>query len=687
MKAFKGFLMNAREASLFIFTALIGVLVALPAGAVGDETAFRKTVLPFLEAYCLDCHDSETRKGKLSLEGISPSLAGSGLETWRLVREQLQFGDMPPKKKRQPAPAERAAVLGWIRGELLKTQEPGTLAEEKLTQPRFGNYVDHAALFDERRSHVTPAPPRLWRLRPSIYNTTMPRLGERITGLANALNTVDGSDFKDFAADYFLDEATAAPLLGNAKKIAAGMTAPNAKDRALKLLVAETPPTPGEVAEGVRTAFRKILGRLPGPEELERFGGFHRATAATAGHVTAANTLLTAILMQPEVLYRLELGTGKPDSHGRVRLSPRELAYALSYALDNRPVDAFLKAAAEGKLARSGDVARQVRQQLNDDSLLQDRNPRVLQFFREYFNYPFAREVFKDPPEGGSYKPDWLVRDLETTVRDVLRADRAVLRTLLTTRRFYVNAQYKPVKRKGVQLQAVHTKWWPYQTAFNLAPDWRWGLELQPVEFPEGERAGVLTHPAWLAAWSGNFDNHPVQRGKWVRTHLLGGTVPDVPIGVDARVPEAEHATFRARLKEATAPAECWRCHRQMDPLGVVFERYDHYGRYQRRDAGQTVDSTGLIDRTGVPGLDGRRVSGPAQLMAVLSKSAYVEQVFVRHAFRYFMGRNETLGDSNTLQDAHAAYRRSGGSFRALTESLLSSDSFLMRQSVSNRGD
>ncbi|MEC7774784.1 MAG: hypothetical protein VYC32_01695, partial [Planctomycetota bacterium] len=274
--------MNAREASLFIFTALIGVLVALPAGAVGDEAAFRKTVLPFLEAYCLDCHDSETRKGKLSLEGISPSLDGSGLETWRLVREQLQFGDMPPKKKRQPAPTERAAVLGWIRGEFLKTQEPGTLAEEKLTQPQFGNYMDHAALFGKRRSHVTPAPPRLWRLRPSIYNTTMPRLGERITGLANGLNTVDGSDFKDFAADYFLDEAAAAPLLSNAKKIAAGMTAPNAKDRALKLLVAETPPTPGEVAEGVRTAFRKILGRLPGPEELERFGGFHRATAATA---------------------------------------------------------------------------------------------------------------------------------------------------------------------------------------------------------------------------------------------------------------------------------------------------------------------------------------------------------------------------------------------------------------------
>ena len=108
-------------------------------------------------------------------------------------------------------------------------------------------------------------------------------------------------------------------------------------------------------------------------------------------------------------------------------------------------------------------------------------------------------------------------------------------------------------------------------------------------------------------------------------------------------------------------------------------ERYDHYGRYQRRDAGLAVDATGWIDHTGVKELDGKRVNGPAELMAVLARSEHVEQVFVRHAFRYFMGRNETLGDANTLQDTCVTYRNSGGSFRALVESLLASDS-LMRQ-------
>ena len=53
--------------------------------------------------------------------------------------------------------------------------------------------------------------------------------------------------------------------------------------------------------------------------------------------------------------------------------------------------------------------------------------------------------------------------------------------------------------------------------------------------------------------------------------------------------------------------------------------------------------------------------------------------MFVRYVFRYFTGRNETLGDAKTLQAAHAAYQQSEGSMKALVISLLTSDSFLYR--------
>jgi len=79
-----------------------------------------------------------------------------------------------------------------------------------------------------------------------------------------------------------------------------------------------------------------------------------------------------------------------------------------------------------------------------------------------------------------------------------------------------------------------------------------------------------------------------------------------------------------------------------------------------------------------VPGVDGE-VDGPFELIERLADSTHCEQVFVRYVFRFFLGRNETLGDARSLQDAHRAYRQSQGSMKALVISLVSSDSFMYR--------
>ena len=67
-------------------------------------------------------------------------------------------------------------------------------------------------------------------------------------------------------------------------------------------------------------------------------------------------------------------------------------------------------------------------------------------------------------------------------------------------------------------------------------------------------------------------------------------------------------------------------------------------------------------------------------LVQRLAASDRVRQSFIRHAFRYWMGRNETLNDSPTLMAADRAYVESDGSFDELLVSLLTSDSFLMRR-------
>ena len=67
-------------------------------------------------------------------------------------------------------------------------------------------------------------------------------------------------------------------------------------------------------------------------------------------------------------------------------------------------------------------------------------------------------------------------------------------------------------------------------------------------------------------------------------------------------------------------------------------------------------------------------------MMQRLGRSDRARQSFIRHLFRYFLGRNEMLSDSKTLIEAEKAYVNNGGSFKALVVSLLSSDSFLYRR-------
>ena len=222
-------------------------------------------------------------------------------------------------------------------------------------------------------------------------------------------------------------------------------------------------------------------------------------------------------------------------------------------------------------------------------------------------------------------------------------------------------------------------------------------------------RKGLLTHPGWLIAHAQNTETDPIHRGKWVQEKLLAGTIPDVPITVDAVIPEDPHKTLRQRLDAKTKNDYCWKCHQKMNPLGLPFEMYDDFGRYRTqerleypenlvmkvkdkgaphedlRDIYKTlpVDPRGYLEGTGDDQLDGE-VADALDLIDRLAKSDRVRQSIIRHAFRYFMGRNEMLSDSKTLIDADRAYLESGGSFDAVIVALLTSDSFIYRKAIEN---
>jgi hypothetical protein len=472
------------------------------------------------------------------------------------------------------------------------------------------------------------------------------------------------------------------------------------------------PLTPVLMEKAIALQFQKVLSRPPTLEEKARLLKLMEKNVLEAGRVTGMRYALSAVYLMPEAIYRFEVGTGKPDEQGRVRLAPREIAYALAYALtDKRPDAKLLADAIEGKLDTKEGVAAAARSLLDD---AKTPKPRIMRFFREYFGYDKAKEVFQEDKANPDHDARILVEDTDRLIEYILEQDRDVLRELLTTNKAFVAyktaadtkrkrqqeiAKFEEGKKKDPAKYTNKTLKLPGRSvyrAYNLDdfPD------TQPVDLPAEQRAGILTQPSWLAANAKTDENHAIFRGKWVRERLLGGVVPDVPITVDAQLPEAPDKPLRERMK-VTEQEYCWKCHQLMNPIGLPFEMYDYFGRYRDKeplvDLAATaknvdkkgkvldkvmhavpVDARGSITFASNSALEGD-VKNAVEMLHKLANSERVEQVFVRHAFRYWLGRNENLGDGPSLRQAHQAYRDNGGSMKALIASLLSSDSFLYR--------
>ena len=653
-----------------------------------DVQGYRKLVAPLIESYCMDCHDDDTSKGDISLEGIQGNLVdGPDLAHWEKVLHQVELGQMPPKKKPQPTTAERHSLVQWIRAEFLKG---GRKPENKLLRPGAGNYVKHERLFGDEDFGPAWSPPRIWRIRPSVYESGIRAVAKNGKYVRPFTLKSGGHGFRDYDNQYRLAGADLSQLMANTATAAKQLTEVrlsngktskgNSTPTQLFDLIhpADAPPTEEQVDAAIQWLFDRVLLRSPTPEEQARFQTFAMQSMKSDGKLLGVRNLISAVLLKPEALYRSELAQGEPDEHDRILLAPREIAYALAYALtDTRPDAELLKAASTGKLATNEEVAAQIRRMLEDPKL---QKPRILGFFREYFEYGGAIDVFKDEALNRNHVPEVLVSDTDRLILHFYEQDKDVLRELLTTNKSFVQYGINSKTKKPTRAQARNLG---AHLAYSLPPDWKWVPE-QPIALPGSHRAGILTQPAWLVAKSGNFDNDAIQRGLWVRGKLLGGIIPDLPITVDAQLPNDETLTLREKMK-VTEEAYCWKCHQNTNPVGLPFEMFDHFGRWRTKELGKPVDTTGAITNSGVQGLDAK-VSDAVAMLHRLADSPRVRQVFVRHAFRYFMGRNETLHDASTLRQADQVYVKSGGSMKSLIISLLTSDSFLYRKAKAPNG-
>lgn len=82
--------------------------------ATADE--YQQHVLPVLSRSCMTCHNDRSKAGTLSLEGFrDPSAALAQHAIWSKVLERVTAGTMPPATADPLSPAERDAIINWVR--------------------------------------------------------------------------------------------------------------------------------------------------------------------------------------------------------------------------------------------------------------------------------------------------------------------------------------------------------------------------------------------------------------------------------------------------------------------------------------------------------------------------------------------------------------------------------------------
>jgi hypothetical protein len=173
-----------------------------------------------------------------------------------------------------------------------------------------------------------------------------------------------------------------------------------------------------------------------------------------------------------------------------------------------------------------------------------------------------------------------------------------------------------------------------------------------------------------------------VHRGKWVRERLFCQSVPGLElVMVQARL-GARSGTLSARDRvvaaTSTGPdsATCMGCHTLMNPLGFPFEIYNHAGFVRQTDHGHAPDGSSTITNLRDPTLN-VAITNAIDFTQKIANSAYAKRCFIRQAFRYFAGRDETMTDACTLAAMENALN--SGTFLDMLGALVTSDTFLYR--------
>jgi hypothetical protein len=413
-----------------------------------------------------------------------------------------------------------------------------------------------------------------------------------------------------------------------------------------------TPRSPRQIlASLMRRAYRRPVtdADLKGPLDLydkARAGGDFEAGIEMA---------LSAVLVSPEFLFRVERDPAGIPANTAYRVSDLELASRLSFFLwSSIPDDELLRVAAAGTLHEPAMLDRQVRRMLADGR----SKALVTNFASQWLHLRNLDSITPDMrlfPDFDDNLRQAMRRETELFFESVLREDRSVLDLL---RANYTFLNERLAKHYGIPQV--------------------YGSRFRRVTLDEGSlRGGLLRQGSILTVTSYATRTSPVLRGKFILDNLMGvpppPPLPDVPALKDNTVDG--HLSVRERLSEHRTNAACAGCHNLMDPLGLSLEKFDAVGRRRSAEAGVPIDASG-----GSP--DGSKFADVQGLeAALLRRPELFAGTLTERLMTYALGRGVEYYDAPATRTIVRNARSQNYRMSSIILGVVRSPPFQMRKS------
>lgn len=434
-----------------------------------------------------------------------------------------------------------------------------------------------------------------------------------------------------------------------------GSAAPAAPSALLAVLPGPDTPVAVAARRNLAPLMRRAFRRPITDAEVDRYTRIVDAAVAKGESFPfGMRVALSAILVSPYFLFRIETDRNPNDPSDTHPLNEYELASRLSYFLwSSMPDELLLAQAAEGNLHQDAVLDDHVRRMLKDP-----RSKALVENFAEqWLQLRILNEITPDPalfPEFTAELREDMKQETRRFFEHILREDRSILE--------FLDAPYTFVNGRLARHYGM--------TDVD-------GEEFRRVDLSGRNRAGLLTHASILSLTSNPDRTSPVKRGKWVMEVLLDKPPPPPPPDVPELAESAKaapDASLRQQLELHRQNPTCNSCHQVMDQLGFGMENFDAIGRWRDQDHGKPLDTSGVL-----PGGAGFR--GPVELARVLRrKDCEFSECLAEKMLTYALGRGLEYYDRCATDKIVKALKQQQFRFSVLVTEIVKSQPFRMRR-------